>query len=428
MIGPSMSFLIGTVFLGMPVALAILFCTSIYFFTSDTMPSVLMFQAFISGMESFPLLAIPLFILVGEIMNASGMTSRILLFCENFVGHLTGGLAQVNVLSNAFVGGLSGSANADAAAISKMLVPEMEKRGYDKAWSAALTSAGSIMGPILPPGIALVLFGYLANVSIGKLFIGGVIPGILLCLALMVTVHIVAKKRGYKPSRQKMASPRELWKSFLDASWALIIPVAIIGGIRIGMFTETEAAVVAVVATFAVGLFIYRSISFKDLVPVFAETVRITAVIMFILAVSNGLGRILTFERIPHVAAEFLTSLSDNPYMILLFINVALLILGCFIDGTANLIIMTPILMPTILALDIDPVAFGIVMVLNITIGGITPPFGTMMFTVCSLNKVTVGQYSKHIWPFVIAVAAVLLLITYIPWIVTVLPDLMMGP
>jgi tripartite ATP-independent transporter DctM subunit len=424
--GASMGFLLGAVFIGMPVALAILFCTSIYFFTSDTMPTVLMFQAFISGMESFPLLAIPFFILVGEIMNASGMTSRILIFCENFVGHLTGGLAQVNVLTNAFMGGLSGSANADAAAISKMLVPEMEKRGYDRAWSAALTSAGSIMGPILPPGIALVLFGYLANVSIGRLFIGGVIPGILICIGLMVTVHIIAKRRGYKPTRQKMASPRELWTSFLDASWALVIPVVIIGGIRIGVFTETEAAVVAVVGTLAVGMFIYRTLSFKDLIPVFAETVRITAIIMFILAASNGLGRVLTFERIPHMAAEFLTSLTDNPYAILLIINLALLVIGCFVDGTACLIIMTPILIPTILHLGIDPVAFGIVMVLNIKIGGITPPFGTMMFTVCSLNKVTVGQYTKHIWPFIIAVIAVLLLITYIPWIVTILPDLLM--
>ncbi|MGQ5393709.1 TRAP transporter large permease [Paenibacillus sp. M.A.Huq-84] len=421
-----MSSLFVTIFLGMPVALAILFATSIYFFTSDTMPSVLVFQAFVSGMESFPLLAIPFFILVGEIMNASGMTSRILVFCENFVGHLTGGLAQVNVLSNAFMGGLSGSANADAAALSKTLVPEMEKRGYDRAWSSALTAAGSIMGPILPPGIALVLFGYLANVSIGKLFMGGVIPGILICIALMVTVHIIAKRRGYKSARQKMASPRELWSSFLEASWALVIPVVIIGGIRIGIFTETEAAAMAVVCTLAVGFFIYRTLKLKDLIPVLAETVRITAIIMLIMAASNGLGRMLTFERIPHMAAEFLTSITDNPYLILLIINVALLLIGCLADGSAILIIMTPILMPTILQLGIDPVAFGIVMVLNITIGGIHPPFGTMMFTVCSLNKVTVGQYTKQIWPFLVAVIAVLLLITYVPWIVTVLPDLLM--
>ncbi|WP_248924349.1 TRAP transporter large permease [Paenibacillus hamazuiensis] len=426
MIGSALGFLGISVFVGLPVALAILFCTSIYFFTSDTMPPVLVFQAFVSGMESFPLLAIPFFILVGEIMNASGMTSRILVFSENFVGHLTGGLAQVNVLSNAFIGGLSGSANADAAAISKTLVPEMEKRGYDRAWSSALTAAGSIMGPILPPGIALVLFGYLANVSIGKLFIGGIIPGILICIALMVTVHIVAKRRGYKPTREKMANPRELWSSFLDASWALIIPVVIIGGIRIGMFTETEAAAMAVVGTWAVGCFVYKSFKLKDVIPVLAETVRITAIIMLILAASNGLGRMLTFERIPHMAAEFLTSLSDNPYVILFIINIALLVIGCLADGSAILIVMTPILMPTILALGIDPIAFGIVMVLNITIGGIHPPFGAMMFTVCSLNKVSVGQYTREIWPFLAAVIAVLLLITYVPWIVTVLPNLLM--
>jgi tripartite ATP-independent transporter DctM subunit len=421
-----LSFLLLIVVLGVPVSLAIAGGTLLYYMSNNSLPTPLVFQAFVSGIESFPLLAIPLFILAGELMNASGMTARILIFCDNFVGHLTGGLGQVNVLTNAFIGGLSGSANADAAAISKTLVPEMEKRGYNRAWSAALTSAGSIMGPILPPGISLVLFGFLANVSIGKLFLGGVIPGIMLCLALMVTVHVISKKRGYKSSRQKMASPRVLWKSFLDASWAILIPFLIIGGIRIGMFTETEAAAMAVVCTLLVGFLVYRSMKLKDLIPVFADTVRISAVIMVLLAASSMMGRMLSWERVPHHVAEFMTSFSSNPYVILLIINIAMLIIGCFTEGTANLIIMTPILMPVIENLGIDPVAFGVMFILNLTIGGITPPFGTMMFTVCTLNKVTIGDYSKQAWPFVIAVTAVLFIITYIPQLVTFLPNLLM--
>ncbi|MBP1934449.1 TRAP transporter large permease [Ammoniphilus resinae] len=426
MVGLSLGVLAVIVALGMPVAIAIAGATLLYYLTNDSVPTQLVFQAFVTGIESFPLLAIPFFILAGELMNAGGMTARLIRFAEAFVGHLTGGLAHVNVLTNTLMGGLSGSSNADAAAISKTLVPEMVKRGYDRAWSSALTAAGSIIGPIIPPGIGLILFGFLADVSIGKLFIGGILPGILLCLALMITVHITARKRGYKPSREKIASPKEMWDSFAKAFWALLLPVLIVGGIRFGVFTHTEAAAMAVVYALIVGFFIYRTMKLKDLAHVLASTVRITGVIMLIVAAASTFGRMLSWERIPHKAAEMMISFSSNPYVILFIITVSLLILGCFVEGTANLIIMTPLLMPIINQLGIDPVAFGVAMVLNLTIGGITPPLGTMMYTVSTLNGITTTAYTKQIWPFVIAVIVVLFILVYIPSITTFLPNLLM--
>lgn len=427
MVGVSLLLIIVLTIFGMPVALAILMGTALYYVTNESLPNELVFQAFVGGTQSFPLLAIPFFILMGELMNASGMTGRLIRLADDLVGHVTGGLAQVNVVTNALVGGPSGSSNADAAVISKVLVPEMVKRGYDRAWSSALTAAGSVMGPIIPPGIGLILFGYLADVSIGRLFIGGVIPGILLCLALMVTAYVMSRRRGYRPSRERMARPGEFWSSLTDALWALLLPVLIVVGIRFGVFTPTESAAIAVVYALVVGFLAYRTMRLIDLAPILASTVRTTAVIMLLIATASAFGQMLVWERIPNQFAELMTSLSSNPYVILLIINVALLVIGCFIEGTANLIVLTPLLMPIVEQLGIDPVAFGVMMVLNITIGGITPPFGTMMYTVCALNGVSTTSYTKAIWPFLLAVVAVLLLITYFPIFVTFLPNILSG-
>lgn len=413
--------------LGMPVALAILYGTLLYTIWVQAFPTEVVLQSFVSGTQSFPLLAIAFFILMGELMNYSGMTTRLINLADSLVGHFRGGLGQVNVLTNALIGGPSGSANADAAAISKMLVPEMEKRGYERSWSSALTAAGSLMGPIIPPGIGLILFGFLANVSVGALFLGGVIPGLMLMLALMITVYIMSRSRGYVPSRDRMARPREMWSYFVEALWALLLPLLIVVGIRFGVFTPTESAAIGVIYALAVGFFVYRTLKIRDLGPALASTVRTTAVIMLIVAAASALGRMLTWERIPNQFADLMTSFTSNPYVFLLIINVALIVLGCFVEGTANLIILTPLLMPVVTQLGIDPVAFGVMFVLNLTIGGITPPFGTMMYTVCAVNKVDTMDYVKAIWPFLIAVIAVLLLITYIPGLVTFLPNLVEG-
>lgn len=427
MIMVSVAFIIIVVLalLGMPIALAFLAGTVVYFVTNPSLPNELVFQAAVTGIQSFPLLAIAFFILMGELMNAAGMTKRLIRLAENFVGHMTGGLAQVNVVTNTLMGGVSGSSTADAAVISKTLVPEMVKRGYDRSWASALTASASVIGPIIPPGIGLILFGYLANVSISQLFIGGIVPGVLLCFALMGTVYVTSKRRGYPPSREKIARLGELWSSLVDAAWALTLPVVIVGGIRLGIFTHTEAAAIAVVYAMAVGFFIYREMKPKDLAYVLAGTVRTTAIIMLIIGAASAFGRMLAWERIPNQLAEYIISFSSSPYVILLVINISLLIIGMFSEGIANLIIMTPLLMPVVEPLGIDPVAFGVMMVLNLTIGGITPPLGTMMYTVCALNGISTVAYTRHVWPFILTVVAVLLLITYVPGFVTVLPSLL---
>ncbi|MFZ4453076.1 TRAP transporter large permease [Salibacterium aidingense] len=424
MVSLSLGALLFILILGMPVGLAIIGATLLYYVTNNDVPTELVFQAFVTGIESFPLLAIPFFLLAGEIMNVSGMTKRLLNFADACVGHLTGGLGHVNVLTSLFMGGLSGSSNADAAAISKTLVPEMEQRGYSKSWSAALTATSSIIGPIIPPGIGLILFGLIAQVSIGQLFIGGILPGILLAVALMITVRIMAKKKGYRPSREKLATPKELWHSFVHAFWALLLPVVIVGGIRFGVVTTTEAAAMAVCYALFVGIIVYRSFKLEELFISLGGTVRVTGIIMLIVAAANTFGRMLSWEQVPQTLVGVMTNFSDNQYIILLIIMVFLLILGCFTEGTANLIIMTPILMPVVNQFGIDPVAFGVAMVINVTVGGATPPLGTMMYTVCSINNVDIKDYTKQVWPFLVAIICVLVLITYVPSIVTFLPDL----
>lgn len=424
MVNLSIGVLLALFIFGMPVGLAIVGATLLYYLTNPTVPTELVFQAFVTGIESFPLLAIPFFVLAGEIMNLSGMTGRLLRFAEDCVGHLMGGLGHVNVLTNLLLGGLSGSSNADAAAISKTLVPEMEKRGYDRSWSAALTATASIIGPIIPPGIGLILFGLIAQVSIGKLFIGGIIPGILLAIALMIVVRIQAKKKGYKPSRDKLATPKELWSGFMHAIWAMLLPILIIGGIRFGIFTTTEAAAMAVCYALFVGVVVYRSFKLKELYSSLEGTVRITGIIMLIVAAANTLGRMLSWEKVPQMLVSSLLDISTNQYVIIFIIVIFLLILGCFTEGTANLIILTPLIMPVIQQLGIDPVGFGVAMVVAVTIGGATPPLGTMMYTVCSINQVSMWDYTKQALPFLAAIIIVLFLITFVPSIVTFLPNL----
>lgn len=427
MLGTALLIVIGLAFLGMPVALAILAGTALYYVTSPGLPSDLFFQAFVTGIQSFPLLAVGFFILMGELMTAAGMTRRLVGVAEDFVGHLTGGLGHVNVVTNTLMGGLSGSSNADAAAISRTLVPEMEARGYDRAWSASLTAAGSVIGPIIPPGIGLILYGFLADVSIGDLFIGGIVPGLLLCLALMGVVRVTSRRRGYAPARDRRATPGEALRSLRRAAAALGLPVVIVGGIRLGVFTHTEAAAIAVVYALVVGFFVYRELKLRHLPFILTDTLRTTAIIMFIVGAASSFARMLSWERIPNQVAELMISLSDNPYVLLAIINVGLLLIGCFAEATAVLIVMTPLLAPVAVSLGIDPVAFGVMVVLNLTIGGITPPLGTMMYTVCAVNQISTTEYVKNIGPFLSAVIGVLLTITYVPALVTFLPRLLGG-
>jgi tripartite ATP-independent transporter DctM subunit len=360
-------------------------------------------------------------------MTQGGITERIFGLAEALVGHRVGGLAQVNVLNSVFIGGMSGSGNADAAIDSKTLVPVMVSKGYSKPFAAAVTAASGIIAPIIPPGIGMLIYGFIADVSVGRLFIGGIVPGLLLALGLMFVVHIISKRRGYGRQRERRAPLHEVVSHLRRAGWALMLPVLILVGLRFGAFTPTEAGAVAAAYAVFVGMAIYRELHWRDLGPIVAESLAATAVVMLILATANALMWALTWERVPMKMAQALFALSDNPYVILLLINIFLLFLGCVMEGTAILIILTPILVPVITKLGIDPVHFGLVFVINLTIGAVTPPVGTILYTVCSIVGVTVEEFTKELWPFLIALVVVLFLVTYVPPTVLWLPNLVMG-
>ncbi|QNM14926.1 MULTISPECIES: TRAP transporter large permease [Fusobacterium] len=413
-------------FLNIPIAFALMGATVFFFGILGTgMDLDLIMQTFIRSAESFPMLAIPFFIMAGSIMNYSGISKRLMNMAEVLTGHLTGGLAHVNILLSVLMGGISGSANADAAMQCKVLVPEMEKRGYSRGFSAAITAASSIVSPIIPPGIVLIIYALLSNVSVTKMFIAGYVPGVIIAGALMFTVAIIAKKRNYKPSREKRATIGEVFTQFKKSVWALILPFVIILGMRIGIFTPTEAGAIAVVITILIGFFVYKELKISQFPTILKETVYGTSTVMFIIIAANVFGAYLSWERIPFLLTGLLLKFNTSPWSLLLFINIILLIVGMFIDGGAAMIILAPLLIPAALKMGIDPLHLGIVMVVNIMIGGVTPPFGSMMFLTCSLLDLKIQEFIKEIFPFVITLLIVLFVLTYIPGIVLFLPNLL---
>ena len=411
--------------LNIPVAYCLMVSALSYFvFCPTGMPANVVIQRMIASAESFPMLAIPFFILAGTIMTYSGISSSLMSFAECLTGHMAGGLGQVNVLLSAMMGGVSGSSNADAAMQAKMLVPEMEKRGYGKGFSAAVTAASACITPVIPPGITLILYAFMAEVSVSKMFIAGYVPGILITIALMIVVTIVSRKKGYKPVRERMAPAGEIGREFVRSLWALFMPFGLILGLRIGIFTASEAGAVSVVYCLLVGFFVYKELKLEMLPQIIKESVCSTCSVMLIIVSASAFSYYMSWERIPQVITEMLTSVTTSPVGLLLIINVFLLILGMFLEGTASLIILTPLLLLVAKSLGIDPIHLGIVMVVNITMGGMTPPFGTLIFVVCSTLKLNVTEFVKESLPFIAALILVLLLITYCPPLVTTLPDL----
>lgn len=409
--------------INVPVAFAITLATFVYFFISNDLSPVMVIQRMIGGADNIPLLAIPFFMMLGSILNYTGITQRLLKLSDLLSGHLRGGLAQTNVVLGALIGGPSGAGLADAAMICKVLVPEMVRNGYSKPFAAALTSASALLGPILPPGIGLIIYGFVSDTSIGKLFLGGMGPGILLTLLLMITVDWIAKRRGYKPVRTTKPSTKEVLVATKDAFWGLMLMVIILGGIRYGIFTPTEAGAVTVIYSLIVG-FAYRATTWADVKSALAESARANGSIMLILMSSAGFAWMLTWEGVASDVTAMLTDFTTNPYVFLFVINVFLLVVGMFLDGNAAIIVLTPLLMPTVHLLGIDPVHFGITMIFNLSIGAITPPFGTTMFLTCNLTGVKIDEYMKEIIPFYIALLIALAATTYIPAISLILADL----
>lgn len=406
-----------------PIAYVLLALAALYFTVEGELSSTLI-QRMSTSMESFPLLAIPLFILAGTIMARGGIASRLLRFAELLVGRFTGGLAQVNVLNSVMMGGMSGSANADAAVDAKILVPIMRRNGYSNGFASALSVASGAIAPILPPSIGLIVYGTLADVSISALFIGGIVPALLIAVALMTTVRIMAGKRGYRPTREAWPSAREVATGARDATWALLMPILLIVGLRSGVFTPTELAAILAVYALVVSLVVYKEISWKDLPAVFDEATRNSAVIMLIISGAAAFGIVVAYEQVTEGIASFLGGFDVPAVIILIAINVMLLALGTVMESLSLTVLLVPILAPLAVGLGVDPVHFGVMMVINFTIGSMTPPVGTVIYTVISITKSSVGEFTREFVPFLAALIAVLLIVTFVPATVTFLPGL----
>lgn len=410
-------------FLGVPVAWVLGLTGVIYLIISDNLSFFIAVPKLMStAPDNFTLMAIPLFVLAGEIMNNGGITKRLTDFARSLVAHLRGGLAYVNIIVSAFLSAIVGSANAVSAIQSSFMVPEMKKDGYDEDYAAAVTAGGSIMGPIIPPSLIFILYGVAASTSIGALFLAGIVPGILLMIGFFVVAYIYARKKNF-PTKER-EKIKVVFKSFLIAMPALIVPFFIIGGIFSGQFTATEAGAIGSVIAFLVGKFIYKDLKYKHFSSILVRTGVISASVLIINSTANFFSWILTMENIPQLIANALLSISDSKWIILLIINIFLLLVGMFLEPLSAIIILVPILLPVIEMVDVDPIHFGVIVSLNLTIGLITPPVGLVLFVVSGITRVSFVKLSKAITPFVLVSIIVLLIITYIPIIVTFLPDM----
>ena len=415
--------MLALLFLKVPVYIAVLGGSMVYFLLNPDINSIVFAQQAIVGTEKISLLAIPFFVCAGIFMNYTGVTKRIMNFCEVVTGRLPGGLAQVNVLLSTVMGGLSGSNIADAAMESKMLVPEMTKKGFSLEFSSVVTAASSMITPLIPPGIAMILYGCIANVSIGKLFISGIGVGGLLCVTMMILVGIISKKRGYRNlSTEKMSWPR-FWKVFRPAVLPLLLPVIIIGGIRIGVFTATEAGAVAIIYAVILGI-IYREMKLTDLCRGLKETVCTTASIMLIVSAASVFSWILTKERIPQMLTEWMLATIHSRIVFLIVVNIFLLIVGMFIEGNASMIILVPLLAPIAASYGINEIQFAMIYIFNNAIGALSPPMGTLMFVTCSITKCKTADFIKEAVPFYILLVTNLLLLTWFEPFTTFLVNL----
>lgn len=424
MIIASLAFLLLLV-MGLPIGFVMLGASMAYFAQNPMMASIVA-QRMSSGLESFPLLAIPLFVVAGAAMARGGIAERLYGFCDTLVGHWRGGLAQIAVLNSVFMGAMSGSANADAAIDARTIVPVMRKHGYSNAYGSVISAASSLIAPIMPPSIALIVYGLLTDTSIGKLFVGGVVPALIIAVVLMATVRWTAGRMNLTPARATRAGRAEIMREGKAAFWALLMPVALIFGLRGGLFTPTELGAVAAIYAFLVGTLIYRGLHWRETRDLLAESATITASVMFIIASASVFSLILSLEQVPQALIGLLMQISDNPAVVLLVINLALLVLGTVFEGLAIIVILGPLLLEVARALGIDPVHLGVVLVFNTAIGSLTPPVGTVMFTVLSITRCSVEEFTRAFLPFLLALVAVLMLLTYVPALVTFLPNLLL--
>ncbi len=411
--------------LGIPIAIGLCGSALAYIVMSaEDISLTILTQTTFAGMASFPLLAIPLFMLAGNLMNEGGLTQDLVRFARLLLGHISGGLGLATILASAIFAAISGAAVATAVAIGMVMIPAMKQAGYEEDVSAAVTATASCMGPIIPPSIPFIVYGVIANVSIGALFLGGVIPGILLGLGLMSYMWYIARKRHYPT--EKRATLQEVAVGAWKALPALLMPIIIMGGILGGAFTPTEAAGVVTVYAFLVGMFFYRRLKWRRLPDVLLNAGLESAMIMLLLGLSEPFSWVVAVEQIPQMMIEAIRLISDSPLVVLALVNIALIIIGIPIETAPALVIVAPVLAPMAEQLHIDPIHMGVVVCFNLVLGLITPPVGAVLFAVCGITNMSLEKLSKAIWaPFWIAIA-VLVLITYIPWLSTFLPHMFM--
>ena len=405
-------FLILTVPIGISLGLA----TLVTIFYSGSLPVEFLMKELITSVDSFPLMAVPFFILAGEIMGRGGISERLFNVANALVGNKTGGFAIATIITCMFFAAISGSGPATVAAIGGIMIPAMVRNGYDIKFATAVVAAAGSLGVIIPPSIPMVIYGVVGSASIGDLFIAGIIPGVLVGLGLITYTYFYSRKMGYK-GLDEPTSMKKIGAAIWDAKWALLIPIIILGGIYGGIFTPTEAAVIAVVYGLVAGLLIYKELPFRDLPKVLADSALTTATVLIIVGSATAFGRFLTIEQIPNKVANAMLSISDNGIILILLITVLLLVVGCFMDTLAAIIILTPILLPIAVELGYDPIHFGIIMVVNLAIGFITPPLGVNLFVASGISGLSIEALSKAILPFFVAMVITLLIITFIPQI-----------
>ncbi|KAF0818957.1 MULTISPECIES: TRAP transporter large permease [unclassified Cytobacillus] len=418
MIGVFLGSLFGSLTLGVPIAFALLASAVMLMFAMGTFDSQIVAQNLINGANNFSLMAIPFFVLAGELMNAGGISKRIVDFSMALVGHIRGGLGFVAIIASILFAGLSGSAVADTAALGAILIPMMIAKGYNVNTSTGIICASGIIAPVIPPSIPMILFGVTAGVSITDLFMGGIIPGIMMGVGLMIGWFFMSRKDTSELPPRKSA--KEILKAIQQASFALMLPVIIIGGLRGGVFTPTEAAVVAAFYALFVGLFIYRELKLEELYQVLIASAKTTSVVMFVAAAAMVSAWLITVANVPAEIAGYMGSLVSSPLLLMIVIMIFLLLIGLVMDLTPAILIFTPVLLPLVKMAGIDPVYFGIVMVINLCIGLITPPVGTVLYVGCGISKINLVDLTKGIWPFLLVHVIVLLLLILFPEIITV--------
>lgn len=400
--------------IGVPIGYAIGISTLCTLAIFTDIPLVMVTQNAIAGCDSFPLMAIPFFILAGNLMSTGGVAKRLLEFASLLFGAVTGGLAMVTTVACMFFAAISGSAMATTSAIGSFMIPAMKEKGYDKGFSAALAAAAGTIGVIIPPSIPLVIYGVVTGTSISDLFIAGFIPGLIMGLVLLITCYFLSKKNGYAGTGA-WPKGRELWLSFKSAFWALLAPVVVLGGIYSGMFTPTEAAVIAVVYSLIIGKFVYKELDAKGIYNALLDTIVINGVTTFMVGFSMAFAGYLSLQQLPAAIAATLLSVTDNPIVLLLIINLFLLVLGCLIDNIPATIILSPILLPVVVALGMSPITFGIMLTMNLAIGFVTPPYGINLFVAMAVGNLKMAEMMKYIGWFFGALCAALAITTYVP-------------